>query len=104
MGEFGDKALQLCVKMRTRVPPFIISTDEEHFVPEVHDLKHVRGGPDPEECPKMSVNYLRPIVYYNYQKTLLIPGRVVGTLIPKKGEVPSTLADSTKYSKVLQVY
>lgn len=82
--EFVENALLLCVKMRTRVPPFIISIDEEHFVPEVHELKPIRGSPKPEEHPEMSVFYLRPIVYYNYQKTLLIKGQVVGTLIPKK--------------------
>ncbi len=88
--KFFHNALELCVKMRTRVPPFIISIDEEHFVREVHDQKHVRDGPNPEKNPEMPVIYLRPIVYYNYQKTLLNRGLVVGsTIIPQKRGAPA---------------
>ncbi len=76
---FAQDALSLCVKMSTRVPPYIISNDEKRFVQELHELKYVRGGPDPVEHLEIPVSYLRPIVYHNYQGNVLIPGKVIGS-------------------------
>ncbi len=82
--------------MSTRVPPYIISNDEKRFVQELHELKYVRGGPDPVEHPEMIVSYLRPIVYHNYQGNVLIPGKVIGscTLAHNPGDTAAGSFDS----------
>ena len=77
MDKFVQSALSLCVKMSKRVPPYLISNVEKHFVSELHEWKYVRGTPDPQENPEIPVSYLRPIVYHNYQGTVFLPGVVV---------------------------
>ncbi len=92
---FAQNALSLCVKMCTRVPPYIISNDEKCFVQELHELKYVRGGPDPVEHPEIPVSYLRPIVYHNYQGNVLIPGKVIGSSTPAHNQAGDTAAGSS---------
>ena len=65
--------------MSTRVPPYLASISKECYVSEVHELKFVKGYLNPEEDPEMPMNYLRPIVYYNYEGHVLIPGMVVSS-------------------------
>ena len=78
MNGFAQSALSLCERMSTRVPPYIISNDEKYFMPELHELK---SGPDPDETEeKIPVSYLRPIAYFNYDGSVLIKGKVIGTL------------------------
>ena len=77
MDEFVKSAVSLCVSMRTRVPPYIISVDKEHFVPELHEPKYVKGASHPQK--QSLVSYLRPIVYYNYQGKVCMKGLVVGS-------------------------
>ncbi len=60
MDKFVRTALSLCVRMRTRVPPYISSIHETKFDPELHELKFVKGGPTPEllqEHPEVPVIY-----------------------------------------------
>ncbi len=82
--------------MSTRVPPYIISNDQKYFVKELHELKYVRGSPDPQENPEIPVSYLRPIVYHNYQGNVLIPGKVVSscTLVPNPGDTAAAAESS----------
>ncbi|XP_064387817.1 uncharacterized protein LOC135335998 [Halichondria panicea] len=77
--EFAESALSLCERMSTRVPPYLASISKECYVSEVHELKFVKGYLNPEEDPEMPMNYLRPIVYYNYEGHVLIPGMVVSS-------------------------
>ncbi len=65
--------------MITRVPPYLFSTSKEHYAPEFHELKFVKGYLDVQEHPEIPVSYLRPIVYYNYEGYVVIPGVVVSS-------------------------
>ncbi len=98
MNKFVQTALSLCERMSTRVPPYIISVREKKFDPELHELKFVKGGPTPEllqEHPEVPVIYLRPIVYYNYQGKVYIPGSVVSSYTLRDTTGTAGSSDST---------
>ncbi len=77
--EFAESALSLCERMSTRVPPYLASVSKEYYGPDDHELRYVRGYLNVQEHPEIPVSYLRPIVYYNYEGHVVIPGMVVSS-------------------------
>ncbi len=98
--EFFEAALTLCVRMRTRVPPYIIFNSEKHYVSALHDQDFVLGYPDLRCHPQIPVRYLRPAVYHNYHGDVFLKGVVIGMDSCTSG---LHLEDSTAQSAIIAV-